>query len=62
MCSIEASPEMTALSFAYHAHGTANSAVIHGLCAMTNQQCMVAQAQINHPTSYIYVPIEAVTS
>ena len=53
---------MTALSFAYHAYGTANPAVIHGLCAMTNQQCMVAQAQINHPTSYIYVPIEAVTS
>ena len=39
--------EMAAQSIAYHAHGTANSAVnIHGLCVMTlNQHAMLAQAR-----------------
>ena len=51
---------MAAQSFAYHAHGIADCdksyAVIHDLCAMTDQQCMLAQARppiINHLTSFI---------
>ena len=53
--------EMAAQSFAYHAHGKADSdknpAVIRGLCAMTNiKSALLAQAlppppMINHLTS-----------
>ena len=50
--------EMAARSIAYHAHGTAetvtNTAVIHGLCAMTAMHPLLAQARpriINHLTS-----------
>ena len=51
--------EMAVRSFAYHAHGTAdidkNSAVIYGLCAMTNiKSALLAQApplMINHLAS-----------
>ena len=44
---MEQTAEMAAQSIAYHAHGTADSAFIHGLCAMTlYQQCCARSA---HP-------------
>ena len=46
---------MAARSFAYHAHGTVNPAVIHGSCAMPKHQISNARSGLppDHKSSYV---------